>query len=312
MSWYALENLDEAMEKTKDLMLPFDLMTWTKIAIIALLAAGVGLPSAPSVPIQGDQGSNVYTPDSDFQTTPDVGTDLGELTGAATAGETGLAAVLVILAVLFAGFFMYISSVFQFIYYQTVLDGKPSIIENFRKHAYRGLRYLGFQLVFLLFVLATLVIPLAGLSVNAALGLLLLILVWIPIVIAAAVFSGLVHDIALLRMMEAEEGLIEAWRNVWPDIKGQWRQVAVYIVVKFFIGMAIGIATFMIVIAVVIFLLIPFGIVGFLASMAHPLLLALTIIAGALTFAVIMTYVRAPFSTYLYTYITLFYHDLTS
>lgn len=312
MSWYALENLDEAMEKTKDLLLPFDLITWTKIAIIAVFAAGVGLPSAPSVPPQGNQGSTVYTPDSDFQTSPNIETSLGEITGTATAGQTGLAAVIIIVALLFAGLFMYISSVFQFIYYQTVLDGKPSIIKNFRKHAYRGLRYLGFQIVFFLFVLATLVIPAAGFTVNAILGLLLLILVWLPLVIAAALLSGLVHDIALLRMMEAEEGLIEAWRNVWPDIKSQWRQVAVYIVIKFFIGLGIGIATFMVLVAVGIFLLVPFAIVGFLASMVHPILLALTIITGALTFAVIMAYVRVPFSTYLYTYITLFYHDITS
>jgi len=31
-----------------------------------------------------------------------------------------------------------------------------------------------------------------------------------------------------------------------------------------------------------------------------------------LTFTIIMFYLRMPFSAYIYTYVTLFYHDLTS
>jgi hypothetical protein len=317
MSWYALENLDEALEKTKDLMLPFDLMTWTKIAIIALLAGGVSLPNLPSVPANPGQGDDVYTPDPDFEgSTPDVASQLGNLggmTGLATAGTIDALTVgILILALVFIGFFMYITSVFQFIYYQTILDGKPRIIKNFGKHAYRGLRYFGFKIGFLLLVLLSLAIPFGAFAVNTALGFLVLILVWLPILLVVSLFMGLVHDLALLRMMEAEEGLIQAWRSVWPDIKAEWRQVLVYMVVKFFVGIGIGIATFMIFIGVLIFLLIPFGIAGFLASMANSVLLAIVFLVGALTFSVIMLYARAPFSTYLYTYITLFYHDLTS
>lgn len=317
MSWYALENLDEAMEKTKDLMLPFDLMTWTKIAIIALLAGGVSLPNLPSIPANPGQGDDVYTPEPNFErSTPDVASELenfGSMTGFATGGAfSAVTAAILVFALLFLGFFMYISSVFQFIYYQTILDGKPGIIENFSRHAYRGLRYFGFQIGVFLLVLLSLAIPFGAFAVNEALGLLALILVWVPILLVLSLFMSLVHDLALLRMMEAEEGLIQAWRNVWPDIKSGWRQVLVYVVVKFFVGIGIGIATFMIFLAVLIVLLIPFGIAGFLASMAHPVLLAIVLFVGVLTFSIIMLYARAPFSTYLYTYITLFYHDLTS
>lgn len=316
MSWYALENLDEAMEKTKDLMFPFDLMTWTKIAIIALLAGGVSLPNAPSAPMQTGETDGVYTPDSDFQSTSDIPSDLGQLgsmTGMATGGTANAAAIAILLfALVFAGFFMFISSVFQFIYYQTILDGKPSIIENFRKHAYRGLKFFGFQIAVFLFVLVSILIPVGLFAVNEVLGALGLLLISLPLVLITALITTLVHDLVLLRMMEAEEGLIQACKNVWPDIKGGWRQILIYLAVKFFVGIGIGIATFTIGIAVFIFLLIPFGILGVIAAMVHPVLAGIVVVAGFLTLALIMFYVKAPFSTYLYTYITLFYHDLTS
>ena len=319
MTWYALENLDKAMEETKELLLPFDLMTWTKIAIIALFAGGISMPNAPSAPMQSPgQSDQVYTPDSGVNSgidtsVTDAFSSMGSMTGMATGGAmNGVMVAVVLFLVLFVGFFMYLSSVFQFIYYQTVLDKEPAITENLKKHAYRGLRYLGFQIGFMIFIVLTLLIPAAGFAANEVLGILLLIVFWIPVLIISSIISGLVHDFALLRMMEAEEGLIEAWRNVWPDIRGEWRQVIAYIFIKFFIGLAIGFATLILAIVIGIVLLIPFGIMGILAAMVHEVLLAVVFGLGLLTFVILMLYLEVPFSTYLYTYITLFYHDLTS
>jgi len=315
MSLYALENLDEAMEETKDLLLPFDLMAWTKIAIIALLASGVSLPNLPTMGAPGGEGDQVYTPDTDFENTPDVSSSFGDIpvTGMATGTVTDTVAVAVLaFAVLLAGFFMYISSVFQFIFYRTVLDKKPVIVENVRKNAYRGLRYFGFQIGILVLALAGLLVPAALMSVGNLVALAALIVFWIPYVIVLSVLMSLVHDIALLRMMEEKEGLIEAWRNVWPEIKKQWRQVLAFLFVKFFINAAIGVALLMITLAIIIGLIIPFGILGILAGVVHPVLAFLVLVAGIITFTVIIIYVRMPFSVYVYTYITQFYHDLTS
>lgn len=315
MSLYALENLDEAMEETKDLLLPFDLMTWTKIAIIALLASGVSIPNLPVGAPSGGPGDQVYTPDSNFENTPDIASGLGDvsMTGLSTAGVTDAVAVAILaLGVLFAGFFLYVSSVFQFIYFQTVLDKKPSIVENIRKHAYRGLRYLGFQIGIVILALAALVVPAALWGTSQFTALVVLLVFWIPFVLVLALIMGLVHDLVLLRMIEEKEGLIEAWKNVWPDIKTEWRQVIAFLFIKLFLGMAIGVALLMIVLAVAIALLIPFGIAGIIAGLVHPALSLLVVLAGALTFALIMFYLRMPFSAYVYTYTTLFYHDLTS
>jgi len=320
MSWYALENLDEALDETKELLLPFDLMTWTKIAIIAVLAGGVSLPNAPAGgPGDPGQSQSMYSGGSGFSgeipgmqdSFSDVQVD--SFTGLATSAPSdGMVIALVLAVVLLGGFFAYVSAVFQFIYYQTILDGKPVIIDNFKKHAYRGLRYFGFQIGFVILVLLSLVIPAAGFAVNVVLGTVVFILVWLPLAVIALIFTGLVHDLALLRMMEHKEGLVQAWRNVWPDVRGEWRQVAVYILVKFFVTVAIAVTSLIILGIVGLTLIIPFGILGLIGALIHPALAGIVTVVGLLSFLLIMLYVRVPFSAYVYTYITLFYHDLTS
>ena len=315
MSLYALENLDEAVEETKDLLLPFDLMTWTKIAIIALLASGVSIPNLPVGAPSGGSGEQVYTPGSDFENTPDVASGLGDISisGLSTADTTDPVAVAILaLGVLFGGFFLYVSSVFQFIYYQTVLDKKPSIVENIRKHAYRGLRYLGFQIGIVILALAALIVPAALWGTSQFMALVALIAFWMPFALALGIIMSLVHDLVLLRMIEEKEGLIESWKSVWPDIKTQWRQVIAFMFVKLFIGLAIGVATFMILAIVALMLLIPFGIAGLLLGLVSPILALLSVIGWLLTVGLVMFYLRMPFSAYVYTYVTLFYHDLTS
>lgn len=313
MSWYALENIDEAMEKSKEILFPFDLKTWTKLTIIALLAGGFSLPNMPSAPT-APQGESVYTPDAgsgDF-TGPQSDMDLNMMTGMSTASMSGEIVLIAAIVLMIGLIFGYISGLFQFIYYQTILDEKPVIIENMRKHSGRALRYLGFQILFMIGMLATLAIPVAGLMAGPLVGILLIILVWIPLAAVMGGFSTLVHDVVLLRMIEAEEGLIQAWRSVWPDLKGEWREVVVYLVVKFFVGIGIGIGTFFLMITVLIVLIIPFGGLGLLAMAASPILAALIAAVGVLVFTVVMAYVRMPFSTYMFTFITLFYHDITS
>ncbi|MFB6114779.1 MAG: hypothetical protein ABEK04_00675 [Candidatus Nanohalobium sp.] len=312
MAWYALEDLDEAMEKTKEILLPFDLMTWTKIGIIALfVGGGMNIPSAPTGPQSG--GQDVYTPDGGDSAADNFSTGaMNNITGMATGGVTnGLAVAIVLVVLAVVGFFTYISSVFEFIYYQTILDEEPTIIKDFSKHSGKGLRYFGFKIGFFLLILLSIVLLGGAFTVNMALGAIALIL-WIPFAIAAVIFAGLVHDFALLKMIETDQGLIEAWRNVWPDIKREWRQVAVYMVVKFFIGVGIALASLFIMLAVIFVLLIPFGILGLIGALIHPALVIPVVILGALVFGLVMFFVKVPFSTYLYTYITLVYHDITS
>lgn len=315
MSFYALQNLDEAMEETKDLLLPFSFMTWTKIAIIALLAGGVSLPNFTYGPPSGGNSPSINTPDTDFENSSELNSSFGNgsVSDMATAGTSGPIAVAILaFAALVVGFFLYISSVFQFIYYQTVLDKKPLIVENMKKHAYRGLRYFGFQISIFLIAMLALIVPAALWGASQFMALIALLVFWVPFVIVLGLIMSLVHDIVLLRMIKEEEDLIEAWKNVWPDIKSEWRQVIAFLFVKFFIGMAIGVALIMILLAVLIVLIIPFGILGILAGIVHPTLALIVLLVGALSFTVIMLYLRMPLSAYVYTYTTLFYEDLTS
>ncbi|MFB6174695.1 MAG: hypothetical protein ABEJ87_01820 [Candidatus Nanohalobium sp.] len=321
MSWYGLDNLDKAMDKTKEILLPFNISTWTKIAVIAVLATGVGpgfnLPgSTPDMSFAGNSHS-VFTPDAPEHATTNssalnVNVSAGNMSGMAFGSRTGLAVLLLLVFVAIGGFFLYISSLFQFIYYQTVLDEKPSIMKNMRKYARKGLQYFGFKIVYILFLLATLAIPLAALGSGSLLAGIILLLIWLPIVIAATVFSGLVNHFALLKMMEGDEGLVQAWRDVWPKIRAEWREVAVFEITRFFVGIALGIAQFTAMIALLVLLIVPFGVMGFIGLLISPVLLLLVAFVGVVTFLIVMLYVKVPLSTYMYTYVTLNYHDVTS
>lgn len=322
MSWYGLENLDEAMEKTKEILLPFDLGVWTKIAIIALLATGTGFSFpgfTPNVSF-GDGGEGVYTPDAGEDASNSTGMDLnvstGNMSGMAIDGATGLTVMIALVLAGLAVIFSYLQALFQFVYYQTILDEKPSIRENARKHAQKGLHLFGFRIAFMLFVLGTLVIPIGGFIANPLVGLALLVFVWLPIVLAAVIFSGLVNHFALLRMIEQEEGIIEAWKSVWQDIKAEWREVAVFEIVRFLVGIAIGILQATVMLGLLVLLVVPFGVLAIIAAAINPVLLSAVIVVGLVTGLIVLfvgtLYVRVPVTAYMYTYTTLNYHDITS
>lgn len=313
MVWYALEDLDEALEKTKDILLPFDLLTWTKFAIIALLVGGgLNMQGLPPVPGQGgDTSESLYTPDKDIDAGENF-TEMGNVTGMASGAElNGVAVAIFIVAVIIGGFFAYISSVFEFIYFQSVLDEKPVISKGFSEHAGKGLRYLGFKFGLLLVVALSALLLAGAFTMGTVMGAIALIL-WIPFILAVVVFIGLVHDLVLLRMIESEEALLEAWSSVWPDVKAEWKQVVVFYIVKFFVNIGVGFAKLMILLGALFVLIIPFGILAFLMSMITPILAVPVALLGIAVLAAIMFYVEVPFTTYIFTYVTLFYHDLTS
>ncbi|PSH01776.1 MAG: hypothetical protein BRC26_03005, partial [Nanohaloarchaea archaeon QH_8_44_6] len=168
MGYKAIEAVEKAFDDTKELLLPFDLRTWSKLALIAVLAGGAGGFSFPSVP----SGSPNYSPEtgqsgtSDFsglQSDPGSQAGINMATGAfssasTTAAVTGAVAAIASLILLI----LFINSVFQFIYYQSLIEKNVRVIENFRNNT-----GLGFRLFLFRFVWLTVLISIAGIGVAA-------------------------------------------------------------------------------------------------------------------------------------------------
>lgn len=320
MGWYAVEELENAWEETKQLLLPFDLGTWARLSLIVLLTGGFNTPNLPSSPsgnINSNQGdySDIYgtsgTADTHFEGASSLMPELG-MTGLATSSATADSALagLVLLAAVFGLAFIFISSVFEFIYYQSLLDKDVSIRKNWSKHWRKGARYFGFRLGVLLFVGIVVLGVVAGFMADVVAGGLMLFAA-IAGLIPLMVFLELTRNFVLLKMMEEDLGVIDAWRDFWPELRAEWKQVAVYLVLRLAITVAAVTLVFIGGMIVALILLIPGIIVGALLYMIAPVLVTIPIILGGLVWiALLLGLVVVP-KTYLYNYAILVYEDLT-
>lgn len=320
MSWYAIEAIDKAIKDTKELLLPFNLGTWLRLALIVIFTgAGIGFVNpvnfVPSDFDKIDEVEDTRGP-ADLSDNNSLATESSQnaVTGLATSSSSLSNAAWAILGLFLVGLVVlifYLSSVFEFIYYQSLLDKDVSIRENFRKHWLNGLQYFVFEIVYLLGIAALIIAIIGGFVVNPVLGIFNVFL-GISAFIILAVFSGLVHDFALLQMIDGGEGLILSWRSIWPELRDQWREIAVYLVVKFGIGIAISIAVTTLIVGLLIPFIFLFGIIAVLLSLVADVLVLIPLLAGIITFGVVMLGVIIAARTFVYFFIIEVFHQLTS
>lgn len=317
MGLYAFEEIEEALSETKELLLPFDAGTWLRLAIIVVFTGqGLNIPGTPSSMDSGstgyyDTGGTESPIQSSLQPAkvPDIpvtGLSIGSTTAPGDPVLVLLGAVFLALIV----FFAVISSIFEFVFYQSLLDKEVRIRKNFRKHFGNGLRYLFFRTGVMALMVIGLVIALLPVNSSPVLsgGLLL---AWVLLLLPVMIFLGLTNNFVLLKMMEKDIGILAAWRDFYPELKEEWRQVAVYVFVRFVLGIAAGFFTLIWLLVTLLTLAIPFGILAFILSIAANWLAALILGAGVIVWLGLLIGVRVPIQTYLYHYAILVYHDLT-
>ncbi|MFB6180797.1 MAG: hypothetical protein ABEJ93_02880 [Candidatus Nanohalobium sp.] len=304
MSWYAVENIDKALEKSKEMLFPFNWKTWTKFAVIALLAGGIGMPNMPGGSFPANTGTQAGQ-----------ATQFSSMTGMASEASamvfSALGAVLTLALLSVIGLFLYLSSVFTFIFYQSVLEGEPRIVQGFKDNMGNGLRYLGFQIGWIILLFAMIALVVGGFTVHAVVGAIAL-LAFIPGVLAWVFLRAFVHDFVLLKMIESGESLVSSLKTVWPDFKKEWKQVGLFYLLKIFLGIVIGISKLMLMVALFLVLLVPFGILALIGSMIHSVVLGLVVVAGVICFFIGLVYLNVPFAVYMYSYITVNYQDIMS
>jgi hypothetical protein len=319
MSWYAADELDNAWEEAKDVLFPFDVGTWARLLLIVVLTGqGVSMPNMPSS-FPSDTGSSSSFESTYATTSGDTVSQVASaapdfsMTGLATASPAGSSAIaLAVLAIIFLGIgLFYVSSVFEFIYYQSLLDKDVSIRDNFRRHSGRGGRYFAFRLGVLLAVLLLIAGSVAAMVANPLAGGLMLVAMVLAL-LPVMVFLGLTNNFVLLGMMENQTGIIQAWKDFYPSMREQWKEVGVYLLVRFAIKVGIGVAGLVWALVSFLALLIPFGIIGALLYMVAPVLVAIPAVLGILAWLLLVVGAQVIFQTYLYYYAILVYHDLTA
>ncbi|WP_251343577.1 DUF7544 domain-containing protein [Haloplanus halophilus] len=255
-SWYALAALSDARDATEDLLLPLDRGRWLRLALIALfVGVGGGVPSGggnTSVPSGSEMPSDVSPPSM-----PDV--------GSAVAIVAGLVLLVVALFLLWS----LVGAVMEFVLVRGLRDREVSIRGPFSEEFRPGLRLFAFRLAVGLVTLLLLAVPfllvlLGGIGLSPILLVLFvpLLVLFVVVGIATSVFLGLTTDFVVPTMLVEDRGVVDAWRRIWPTIRAEWKQVALYVVAKFVLGIAVSIAVSIVVLLAAVVVAIPFALVG--------------------------------------------------
>jgi hypothetical protein len=284
MSWYAVDALDEAFAETRDLLLPFELGTWLRLAVITAFA-GLSAPQTPT-----------FSVDAPPEVVVEVSQEFTFAEFVAAFAVVGLA-VLALAAVVSA-----VGAVMEFVLVDVTRSRDVRVAGPFRRWLGPGLRLLGFRIgVVLVGLLATALVlaPIAAALLLGQLVWLAVLIVTVPLGLLVGVASALASEFttAFVVPLMADDGVgvLESWRRLWPEIRADWQQFGVYVLVKavllFGASLALGFA-----VAVVV---IPFGLGGLFVGPVSPLgllSLAISALVGLLAVAAVsvptMTFLR--------------------
>lgn len=262
--WYAIAALQDARDATEDLLRPLDRRRWLRLALIALFV-GVG----GSVPTGGNadlpSGGGGGDAPSNFPTM-----SMPEL-DAAFAFVIGIVAVLLVLVLLWN----LVGAVMEFVLVDGLRDRNVRIRGRFGDNLRRGLRLFGFRLAVGLVSLLVITVPVAAvIALGVGLSPLLLLLL-VPLVVLFGVLSlvgsvaiGLTTDFAVPAMLVEDRGVLDSWRRLWPTLRAEWKQVGIYVVAKFVLGIGVSLAVTIAVVIAALAVGVPFAIVGGLLFVA--------------------------------------------
>ncbi len=290
MALYAIDDLDEAFEATREFLLPFDARTWLKLAVVVFFIGG----------------ASAQFPSANWQFAGDdvpAEVDVGALPAVSLPVDAVvLAAALVVLGALLALGFLYLGSVMEFVLLDALRRDSPAleVRRSVRRHARRGLRLFGFRVALGLVVLLTaalLVVPvvLAVLGDPTTAAVVGAVVVVVPLVLLvaglAAVVDGFTAAFVAPVMLIEGRGVLDGWRRFWPTLRREWKQYLVYALLAVGLNFVAGIALAAAGALVALTLLLPFGLVGGLVVLAALGTGGVSLVAGAALVGIGLLYV---------------------
>lgn len=307
MPWHAIDAVDDALTATRRFLFPFEFATWLRLAVIVFFLGVTGPPTGTF-----DAGGG-----------PDVGPDVGADLPTTVPDDQLLALVVAvaIVAFLLGLAFAVVSAVMQFAFVDALVAREVHVRRYFRDRLGEGLRLFGFYVVVGLIslgVLGAFVGPalLAG-GGPALLSLVVAIPVFLVLALVAGVVLQLTIDFVVPAMIARDVGVVAGWRAFWPTLRGNLAQVGLYLVVRWVLGLAVGIVVaFVVGVVAVTFLFVvgvPVGLVFFAVGGLEPLVLVLLAVVGVpalLAFLLVVAFVQVPVQTYFRYYALLVLGDL--
>ena len=268
----AVDAISPAFHHTKQqLFQPFRAWQWVRLAVVGLLAGemssggGCGVPNFPSHHDSGQQFA------AGAASLPNVNPML----------YAGMVALLVVLGVVFWFLLIYTMSVMRFVLFSSVVAKECHIRQSWNRHQRPGLRYFGWNLLFLActVVMLTILVGIpAGIAFSAGwlknpsqhlaplvLGGIALFFVLFAVILTFLVVMVLTKDFVIPQMALEDIGVFEAWRRLWPGVKAEMGSYAAYLGLKLLMALGAALVLGIVSLVVVLLIAIPFAGLGLLA-----------------------------------------------
>ncbi len=292
-----VEAISPALEETqRQLLKPFRWSRWTRLALVSLLTgemAGGGGSLNFNFPFGGGKSGR----GSGWEWLRwAIGDRIWEFLPLIIAGALVLLALFV--------FFIYVSSVFRFVLFDSVLYDRSELRAGWRNYKQPGGSYFLWQIGFGLATLASfaliIIVPIISPWGRAAVenpkahiplivvGVVLMVLAVMAAMIVSGLISVFARDFVVPFMALEGLGAMAAWRRVFAELKGQKGACALYVLMKMVLAIGTGIAFAFIDMAVLIVLLLPILLLGLVVVLSgqaaglawNPITISLAVIAG--------------------------------
>jgi len=197
------------------------------------------------------------------------------------AAMIGAIIFIAIFALLFSLLLFYIGSRLQFTLFEIVLRSDTTVAPIWRRYGAATWRWIGLKILFFLAcfaVCAPLLIPIIiafvhNISASAQNGsiqntgaFVAAILAFVGSIVLIAIFVAvlysLLHDFGLPSMALESTSMSQTVRRVWNMLRAEPGQVLLYLVMRFVLGFAGGIASNIILFFVILIACVPFGLIG--------------------------------------------------
>lgn len=315
MGWYALGSVEEAVDKTKEFLFPIDWKLWTKIAFIALFLGNIGsLPALPTTDTGSlqtgiDTGQDYAQITTDHRSTlenmlSDVemnSVNVQQLNNSALIQDSVVFLILGLVA-LVGIVFLYISAVFEFVFYRSLIEGDVNIVSNFQDYVLEGAKYLGIFLAVLAFLGLTGSIGYFAFEYSLLVSVLALLFI-VPLWLASFLFLFFTQNMVLPEIVAENKGFRSSYKSVYSYVVSQWKQAGLFIIGKTILDLLTTVLVFVATLFIFIIVLIPLSLISLLFALIHPILLIISLILGILSVLLGYLYLKVPIQTFIYNYV---------
>jgi hypothetical protein len=322
VTWYALDDIGDAIDATKQLVMPFDWWVWLRLGIVVSLLGGAGggfsqfanffqFGSSPDfggsgliAPILGDSaGTSVLSQTEPGEIDPGMFMDPAMIFVVAFA-------LLAVLAFVLLGA---IGTAMEFVLVQILRHERVQVGADFGVNYGNGVRLVIFR--YALWLIAFLVVaggvvwqlgtdPAAWTETAIFDALAPLLVILLVVFLLASVINGFTNVFVVPIMLVEDRGVLSAWGRLLGLVAGNVGQFFIYLVVSVLLGIGVNIVLGFAVLFALIAIGIPVGIlaVALWAVLSGPALWILAgavVVLGVVAMIVAAMYITVPLLVFL-------------